>query len=97
MLAADPMYDDNHPSLLASAIGQHLAMGTESRAVVMVPLRDGTTVRLRDAFKRAMLELEGPLYVVEEDELVGQDDWAGDEEEGCVRCWLGVFSRGLSS
>ncbi|KHN96777.1 uncharacterized protein MAM_05333 [Metarhizium album ARSEF 1941] len=93
VLAADPMYDHDHPALLASAIGRHLALGTESRAVVMVPQRDGATIRLLEAFKRAMLALDGPLFCVEEDELAGQDDWAGDDDEGCVRCWLGVFSR----
>ncbi|EFY87758.1 methyltransferase [Metarhizium acridum CQMa 102] len=96
VLAADPMYDDNHPALLASAIAQHLALGTESRAVVMVPKRDGTTIRLLEAFKQAMLDLDVPLFCVEEDELAGQDDWVGDDEEGHVRCWLGVFSRGGS-
>ncbi|KAK9437628.1 S-adenosylmethionine-dependent methyltransferase-like protein [Metarhizium brunneum] len=96
VLAADPMYDDNHPALLASAIGQHLALGTESRAVVMVPKRDSTTIRLLEAFRQAMLDLDVPLFCVEEDELAGQDDWVGDDEGGHVRCWLGVFSRGGS-
>ncbi|OAA46875.1 hypothetical protein NOR_02511 [Metarhizium rileyi] len=97
VLAADPMYDDNHPALLASAIGQHLALGAESRAVVMVPQRDATTVRLLKCFKQAMLDLDLALFCIEEDELAGQDDWVDDDEEGGVRCWLGVFSRGGSS
>ena len=82
---ADPLYDDNHPALLASAIQLHLAKGTDSRAVVMVPLRDKTTVRLLSAFRDAM----APLVCREEDELAGQDDWGDDD----VRCWMGVFSR----
>ncbi|GJN70432.1 hypothetical protein PLIIFM63780_002975 [Purpureocillium lilacinum] len=94
VLAADPLYDDEHPALLASAIGQHLALGPESRAVVMVPQRDATTVRLLAAFKQAMLDLEAPLACDEEDFLAGEDDWEGAEEGGGVRCWLGVFSRG---
>lgn len=93
VLVADPMYDDNHPDLLASAISQHLALGAESRAVVMVPQRDATTVRLLGAFKQAMLDLEAPLFCIQEDELAGQDDWVDDDDEGNVRCWLGVFSR----
>ncbi|GAB0138933.1 hypothetical protein EsDP_00007152 [Epichloe bromicola] len=96
VLAADPMYDDDHPALLASAISQQLALGAESRAVVMVPQRDATTVRLLDAFRQAMLDLDGPLSCVEEDELAGQDDWVEDDEGGNVRCWLGLFSRGSS-
>ncbi|KAJ6442964.1 S-adenosylmethionine-dependent methyltransferase-like protein [Purpureocillium lavendulum] len=94
VLAADPLYDDEHPTLLASAIGQHLALGPESRAVVMVPQRDATTVRLLAAFKQAMQDLEAPLSCDEEDFLAGEDDWEGAEEGGGVRCWLGVFSRG---
>ena len=60
----------------------------------MVPQRDATTVRLLEAFKQAMLDLELPLFCDEEDELAGQDDWIEDDEAGAVRCWLGVFSRG---
>ncbi|KAH7321247.1 putative methyltransferase-domain-containing protein [Stachybotrys elegans] len=96
VLAADPMYDDDHPHLLASAISQHLALGAEPRAVVMVPQRDETTRRLLEAFKDAMLGLDTPLFCEEEDELAGQDDWGSGEEDdgaGHVRCWLGVFSR----
>ncbi|KAH6900259.1 putative methyltransferase-domain-containing protein [Thelonectria olida] len=96
VLAADPMYDDDHPALLASAICEHLALGSESRAVVMVPRRDATTVRLLEAFKQAMLDLDTPLFCEEEDELAGQDDWVDDDEAGQVKCWLGVFSRGGS-
>lgn len=96
VLAADPMYDDDHPALLASAICDHLALGSESRAVVMVPKRDATTVRLLEAFKQAMMDLETPLFCEEEDELAGQDDWVQDENAGQVKCWLGIFSRGGS-
>lgn len=93
VLVADPLYDDNHPALLASAISQHLALGMDSRAVVMVPQRDATTVKLLETFKQAMLDLEVPLFCDEEDELAGQDDWVEDAEAGNVKCWLGVFSR----
>ncbi len=87
------MYDDEHPALLASAIAEHLALDAEARAVVMVPQRDETTCKLRDAFKQAMLELADPIFCDEEDELAGQDDWVEDDEGGHVKCWLGVFSR----
>ncbi|KAG6008745.1 hypothetical protein E4U21_003941 [Claviceps maximensis] len=93
VLVADPMYDNDHPALLASAINQQLALDTESRAVVMVPQRDATTVRLLGAFKQALRHLDRPLSCVEEDELAGQDDWIEDDEAGNVRCWLGIFSR----
>ncbi|KAL4730195.1 Protein-lysine N-methyltransferase rrg1 [Fusarium chlamydosporum] len=96
VLAADPMYDDDHPALLASAISEHLALGSDSRAVVMVPRRDATTERLLESFRQAMLDLDTPLFCEEEDELAGQDDWIEDDEAGNVRCWLGIFSRGGS-
>ncbi|KAG9507778.1 hypothetical protein J7337_001333 [Fusarium musae] len=96
VLAADPMYDDEHPALLASAISDHLALGSDSRAVVMVPRRDATTERLLESFRQAMLDLDTPLFCEEEDELAGQDDWVEDDDAGNVRCWLGVFSRGGS-
>jgi hypothetical protein len=88
------MYDDDHPALLASAISEHLALGSESRAVVMVPQRDETTKRLLESFKQVMLDLDTPLFCEEEDELAGQDDWIEDEDAGHVKCWLGIFSRG---
>lgn len=60
----------------------------------MVPQRDATTVRLLNSFKQAMLDLETPLFCIEEDyELNGQDDWGDDEDGGHVKCWLGIFSR----
>ncbi|KAL5088050.1 hypothetical protein Trisim1_007218 [Trichoderma cf. simile WF8] len=96
VLAADPLYDDDHPALLSSAICQNLALGSESRAVVMVPMRDNITRTLLEAFKQAMLDLETPLFCEEESELAGEDDWGEDEEEGQVKCWLGIFSRGGS-
>lgn len=43
-----------------------------------------------------MLDLDTPLFCDEEDELVGQDDWVGNEDGGQVKCWLGIFSRGGS-
>lgn len=62
----------------------------------MVPQRDATTKRLLYDFKQAMLDLETPLFCEEEDELAGQDDWIEDDNDGQVKCWLGVFSRGGS-
>lgn len=88
------MYDDEHPVLLAAAIAQQLSLGTQARAVVMVPQRDETTKQLNRAFKAAMSSLEPPLVCLNEEELAGQDDWVEDEEEGRVKCWLGIFSRG---
>ena len=94
VLVADPLYIDDHPALLASSISQNLALGSESRAVVMVPKRDDTTRRILESFRQAMLDLEPPLICEQEDELPGQDDWVENETGGRINCWLGVFSRG---
>ncbi|KAJ6784586.1 hypothetical protein PWT90_05510 [Aphanocladium album] len=104
VLAADSLYNDNHPVLLASAISRNLALGSKSRVLVMSPKRDDITLRLIEEFKQTMLDLEPPLFCEEEDEFSGNDDWAGDdnddddkeENNGNVRCWLGIFSRGGS-
>lgn len=87
------MYDDEHPALLAAVIAQHLSLDSEARALVMVPQRDDTAKRLINEFKATMLSLQPPLACCEEEDLAGQDDWVENEEEGHVRCWLGIFSR----
>ncbi|KEZ45999.1 hypothetical protein SAPIO_CDS1402 [Scedosporium apiospermum] len=92
ILVADPLYDDNHPELLHSAILTQLALGTEARAIVMVPKRDQTTIGLLDSFKALMTQGEPPLECLEQGELEGEDDWdANDDEE--VKCWWGIFAR----
>ncbi|TQV98604.1 hypothetical protein V2A60_007674 [Cordyceps javanica] len=105
VMAADGLYNDNHPRLLASAVSRNLALGSESRALIMSPKRDGITLELIEEFKQIMLDLEPPLFCEKEGEFVGDDDWAGGDDDddddddekakgGNVRCWLGIFSRG---
>ncbi|KAL2755058.1 hypothetical protein ACRALDRAFT_2042865 [Sodiomyces alcalophilus JCM 7366] len=94
VLAADPLYDDDHPSLLASAFSDHLSLEETSRAVVMVPLRDGTTKSLLEKFRNAMSTGPDVLTCVEEGTLDGHDDWDEDEESSQVKCWWGIFARG---
>ncbi|RDA83255.1 hypothetical protein CP532_4496 [Ophiocordyceps camponoti-leonardi (nom. inval.)] len=89
VLAADPLYDDHHPRLLAMAIDGHLARRDRrwARAVVMVPKRDAATMRLLDDFRREMEGLN--MVCCREEELLGRDDWGavedweeeGDEED----------------
>ncbi|KAF6836902.1 hypothetical protein CMUS01_05265 [Colletotrichum musicola] len=93
VLAADPMYDDDHPSLLAGAFSEQLALEEDARAVVMVPLRDETTKKLLESFRNAMGKQEPPLTCIEEGILKGQDDWDEAEEGNQVSCWWGIFAR----
>ncbi|KAI1138258.1 S-adenosylmethionine-dependent methyltransferase-like protein [Hypoxylon sp. FL0543] len=91
ILVADPLYDDDHPKLLSSAIHEQLMEDVDARAVVMVPQRDLTTKKLVAKFVIAM-EASG-LTVLEKSTLVGQDDWDEDEESPGIECWLAIFGR----
>ncbi|KAI1375437.1 putative methyltransferase-domain-containing protein [Hypoxylon crocopeplum] len=91
VLAADSLYDDDHPELLSSAIHAHLAEDKAARAVVMVPQRDLTTKRLVANFLSVMAD--SGLTVLEEHTLTGQDDWDEEEDNSRIECWLVVFGR----
>ncbi|PSR87186.1 putative methyltransferase-domain-containing protein [Coniella lustricola] len=95
IIVADPLYDDVHPGLLAGAIDEQLSYDQEARAMVMVPQRDATTVKLLSAFRLEMGAKATPLVCLEERIVAGQDDWGADDDEeaGHVKCWLGVFGR----
>ncbi|KAH6687897.1 putative methyltransferase-domain-containing protein [Plectosphaerella plurivora] len=93
VLAADVLYDDVQPGLLASAFSDHLSHHDDSRAVVMVPLRDETAKRLRDSFTAIMAAQNLPLTCIEEGILTGEDDWGEQDEEDTVECWWGIFAR----
>ncbi|WQF87193.1 Putative lysine methyltransferase, S-adenosyl-L-methionine-dependent methyltransferase superfamily [Colletotrichum destructivum] len=93
VLAADPLYDDCHPGLLAGAFSQQLSTEDDARAVVMVPLRDETTKRLLRLFRDTMGSQEMSLVCIEEGTLDGQDDWGEAEEGTQVTCWWGIFAR----
>ncbi|KAI1749659.1 putative methyltransferase-domain-containing protein [Xylaria castorea] len=92
VLAADGIYDDDHPELLSSAIHENLLDNTESRAIVMVPLRDQITRRLIAKFRFSMNANTSPLIILEEHVLTGQDDW-GDDDSQAVECWWAIFGR----
>ncbi|KAM0335347.1 hypothetical protein ACHAQA_000392 [Verticillium albo-atrum] len=93
VLAADSLYDHVQPALLTSAISEHLSFELESRAVVMVPLRDEITKNLLKTFRALMESEPGVLSCVEEGTLHGQDDWGEGDDSSSVTCWWGVFSR----
>lgn len=97
IIAADPLYDDNHPALLACAVDERLSLDEEARAMIMVPQRDAATVKLISTFKDNMASKKNPLVCLQETVVAGQDDWGGDEDQDAahVKCWLGVFGRRL--
>ncbi|KAL1842545.1 hypothetical protein VTJ49DRAFT_5021 [Mycothermus thermophilus] len=113
VLAADPLYDDNHPSLLARTIDEHLSFSPSARVLVMVPQRDATTKRLLGELRELLaagLRALPPLRCLAEDIVHGQDDWVeedggpgddgNDEEEDehhRVGFWWGVFGREMGA
>lgn len=97
IIVADPLYNDDHPGLLAGAIDEQLLLDVDARAMVMVPQRDATTVKLLSKFRHEMASKLHPFVCLEETVVAGQDDWGGDEDEdaGNVKCWMGIFGRHL--
>lgn len=97
VIAADPLYDDDQPALLAGAIDDQLTLNQEARAMIMVPQRDATTVKLIATFREEMASKHLPFVCLEETVVAGQDDWGEDEDEEAahVKCWLGIFGRRL--
>lgn len=96
ILVADPLYDDDHPVLLAGAIDEHLVRDADARALVMVPRRDATTIGLISSFRTAMSSVDrcAGLVCIEEGVVSSQDDWGDDEDVAEeVECWWGIFQR----
>lgn len=91
ILAADPLYDDDHPELLSSAILAHLSVERGARAVVMVPQRDLITKKLVARFLSIMTASD--LAALEQHALIGQDDWGEDGENSGIECWWAVFGK----
>ncbi|KAK3329448.1 putative methyltransferase-domain-containing protein [Apodospora peruviana] len=100
VIVADPLYDDDHPALLASAIDQQLCFGSDGRALVMVPQRDETTKKLLAALRTELTQQSSPLVCVEESIVAGEDDWddnADHDDSEPVGFWWGIFKRSMST
>ncbi|OIW26112.1 hypothetical protein CONLIGDRAFT_684642 [Coniochaeta ligniaria NRRL 30616] len=93
IIVADPLYDDDHPSLLAGTIHEQLSLSSNARVLVMVPLRDETTRKLKSTFQKQLLQQRQPLVCTGESMATGQDDWGEDDEGQEVNCWWAIFKR----
>jgi hypothetical protein len=93
VIVADPLYDDDHPVLLAGALQEQMSLSLAARALVMVPLRDETTKILLSAFQKELLQKSQPLVLIEHDIVPGQDDWGEGANGQHVECWWGIFKR----
>ena len=92
---SDPLYDDDHPALLASAVDEQLSLSHDARTLIMVPLRDDFTATSIGTLKEAMARQSSPLACIEQDEVSGQDDWsdASTGESQHIKYWWGMFRR----
>ncbi|KAI7533823.1 hypothetical protein KC331_g12871 [Hortaea werneckii] len=93
ILAADPIYSPDHPSLLCTAIAAHLTQHSPlSRVLVEMPIREGFGSE-REDFRSRMQGMG--LRILGEGEEVGYDDWGSGGEDGRsfteVRCWWSVW------
>lgn len=86
VVAADPIYDKEHPALLAGVIAKRLEKGGKARAVVEMPLRAGYE-RERNEFRAQMRQ--GGLVLRDEGVEVAWDDWGVGGGE--VECWWTVW------
>ncbi|GAP84315.1 putative rapid response to glucose protein [Rosellinia necatrix] len=93
ILAADGIYDDEHPILLSSAIHTQLRDNPNSRAIVMAPIRDEVTKNLIAQFRSNMETGTLSLEVLAEQTLTGQDDWGDGDDSQLVECWWAVFGK----
>ena len=90
-MASDPMYDDEHPELVARMIEMFLKRNKDARALIAVPLRDGKTEHMAAAFQEVMTEVGFSLLV--QGQEICKDDWKENEAEGNgVECWWAIWS-----
>ncbi|KAK3354246.1 putative methyltransferase-domain-containing protein [Neurospora tetraspora] len=95
VIVADPLYDDNHPELLSSAIDAQLSLESDARLLVMVPQRDETTKALTKSLRSKLEQASSPLTLVEDAIASGEDDWGEGEtdETDRVGFWWGIYRR----
>lgn len=90
ILAADSIYHESHPQLLAQTIKHWLSPEQESRVLVALPVRPGYQKEL-DSFRLEM-KITG-LNIEHQEEQVGYDDWGtgGENDDGQVTCWISIW------
>lgn len=87
ILAADTIYDEDHPELLCTTIAEWLAPGPDSRVILCYPLRMAYIDHIRDFWER--MEAAG-LECCEEGKEAGEENWnevAHTPYEWCIWRW----------
>ena len=80
ILAADPIYGEDHPLMVTQAVLTWLLRTESARFFLTYPLRQSYK---EDFAKLRCLLREGSLEVLQEGEELGKDDWADD----VLHCW----------
>lgn len=84
ILAADTIYDPEHPGLLAGAILEWLERGADARVCICYPLRVAYLDQIRELWGR--LERGGLVCISEGREVFGGESPNGDDEMLCEWC-----------
>ncbi|KAH8728300.1 putative methyltransferase-domain-containing protein [Phaeosphaeriaceae sp. PMI808] len=96
ILAADSLYSPEHPHMLVDTIETWLSQESSARVIVEFPYREAYLPEIK-AFRDRMTKFE--LYILEEGEEKGYDDWGStsankeQDEDAIVTCWWSVWGR----
>lgn len=91
VIAADPLYDDEHPEMVAKMISQFLAYNENSCALVAVPLRDRHTTKLAEDLEVYLNQAQ--IRRLADGEWICFDDWEAEGDTNGVKCWWRIFRR----
>ena len=89
ILAADPIYSPDHPTIFVHTISKWLKNNADARLVLALPLRglyQAERLKLRELLKEARLKM------LEDGTDVAYDDWYTREGEPVeVKCWWSIW------
>jgi predicted nicotinamide N-methyase len=94
ILAADSLYSPEHPHMLVDAIEAWLSHDSDARVVIEFPYRNAYLPEVQ-TFRDRMTKLG--LYIVEEGEEQGYDDWGSSganddqDDDSLVTCWWSIW------
>lgn len=96
ILAADSLYSPEHPRMLVDTIAAWLSVDINAQVITEFPYREAYLPEIKD-FKERMERMG--LYVLEEGEESGFDDWGasgaadGEEDRALVTCWWSHWGK----
>lgn len=90
IIAADPLYDPDHPLILAKTVDTFLSKNIESRVIMAIPIRDKATRALADTLDKYMQDFSIMIRKIE----ICKDDWGHKDGEDTKLEWT-VWRRCL--